>query len=149
MKIISNNKKAFHDYYILTKYEAGIELFGSEVKSVREGRINLKDSFCKIKDREVFLFNVHISPYTNASIFNHEPERIRKLLLHKNEILKLRQRIKEESLTLIPLKVYITEKGLIKIELGLAKGKQLHDKRDTLAKRDFERKVKKDLKYNY
>ena len=147
MKILSNNKKAYHDYFILKEYEAGIELFGSEVKSIKEGRCNLKDGYCKIKNREVFLYNIHVSPYTNASIFNHDPERPRKLLMHKYEILKIHNKIKEEGLTLIPLKLYL-KNGLIKVEIGLAKGKKNYDKRETLAKKDFERKVKKNLKYD-
>lgn len=148
MKIITNNKHATYQYHILEKYEAGIELRGSEVKSLREGRINLKDAFCKIENGEIFLYNAHINQYKNASLFNHDPERPRKLLMHKYEILKLDQKVKEKGLTIVPLKMYFNEKGLVKVEIALVKGKKLYDKREDLAKRDLERRIKKSLKYD-
>ncbi|HOO74786.1 MAG TPA: SsrA-binding protein SmpB [Tepiditoga sp.] len=148
MKILSNNKKAFYDYIILEKFEAGIELFGSEVKSIKEGRANLKDGFCRIQKNEVFMYNTHVSPYVNASIFNHAPERVRKLLMHKREIIKLNNKIKEGGLTLVPTKIYSNEKGLIKVEICLAKGKKSYDKRDALAKKDFQKKLNKKVKYD-
>ncbi|MDN5341779.1 SsrA-binding protein SmpB [Oceanotoga sp. DSM 15011] len=148
MKIITNNKKAYHDYFILDKFEAGISLTGSEVKSIKNGHINIKDSYCKVKNREAYLNNANITPYGNSSIFNHEPLRQRKLLLHKEELRKIQEKLKKEKLTIIPLKIYITEKGLIKLEIGLAKGKKQYDKRETLAKKDFERKMKRTIKYD-
>ncbi|GAB6188505.1 SsrA-binding protein SmpB [Marinitoga arctica] len=148
MKIITNNKHATYQYHILEKYEAGIELLGSEVKSLRDGRVNLKDAFCKIENGEIFLYNAHISQYKNASVFNHDPERPRKLLMHKYEILKLDQKVKEKGLTIIPLKMYFNEKGLIKVEIALVKGKKLYDKREDIAKRDLERRIKKSIKYD-
>lgn len=147
MKIITNNKKATHDFFIEETYQAGIELKGSEVKSIKEGRINLKDSFAKIKKNEVLLYNVNISPYKQSAMFNHEPERPRKLLLHKYEIRKINQKIKQDKSTIIPLKVYINDRGLIKVDVAIAKGKKKYDKRETLAKRDFDRKLRKTEKY--
>lgn len=148
MKIITNNKHATYQYHILEKYEAGIELRGSEVKSLREGRINLKDAFCKIENGEIFLYNAHISQYKSASVFNHDPERPRRLLLHKYEILKLEQKVKEKGLTIVPLKMYFNEKGLVKVEIALVKGKKLYDKREDIAKRDLERRIRKSIKYD-
>jgi SsrA-binding protein len=148
MKIITNNKQATYQYHILEKYEAGIELKGSEVKSLREGRVNLKDAFCKIEKGEIFLYNAHISQYKNASLFNHDPERPRRLLMHKYEILKLDQKVKEKGLTIIPLKMYFNEKGLAKVEIALVKGKKLYDKREDIAKKDMERRLRKSIKYD-
>ena len=147
MAITIKNKKARHDYHIIDSFETGIELKGSEVKSLRQGKANLKDSFAKIKNREIFLYNFHISPYENSSVFNHEPERVRKLLMHKTEIRKLDTKLKQGGYTLVPLKVYFNNKGTAKIELALAKGKKLYDKRETAAKKDFERKIKKNIKF--
>jgi len=144
-KIVTINRKAYHDYIILETYEAGIELVGTEVKSLREGKCNLKDSYATIKDGEIFLLNVHISPYSHGTAFNHEPTRTRKLLLHRSEIDKLTGKIKERGLTLVPLKVYF-KKGRAKVELGLAKGKHTYDKRKDIAKRDTERELKREMK---
>lgn len=148
MKIIVNNKKARHDFFIEETYQAGIELHGSEVKSIKEGRISLKDSYAKVKKNEVFLHNVNISPYKQSAMFNHEPERPRKLLLHKYEIIKIDQKIKQDKSTIIPLKVYIDDRGLIKVDIAIAKGKKKYDKRETIAKRDFDRKLRKVEKYD-
>ncbi len=145
-KIITNNKKAFHDYFILETFEAGIALKGTEVKSVKQGKINLKDSYAKIKNGELFLFNAHISPYKHGNLFNHEPTRTRKLLLHKKEIDRIAGKINEKGLTLIPLKIY-QKKGLIKVELGLGKGKKIHDKREEIKRKDIEREIRYETKY--
>jgi len=147
MKIVANNKKAFHEYSMSDFMEAGIELTGSEVKSVRNGKVSFKDSFCKVESYEIFLYNLHISPYENASIFNHDPERPRKLLLHKKEILRLNERVRKEGFTIIPTKIYFNESGLIKVEIAVAKGKKVFDKREDLAKKDLERRMRKTEKY--
>jgi SsrA-binding protein len=148
MKTVVNNKKARHDFFIEETYQAGVELYGSEVKSIKEGRISLKDSYAKVKKNEVFLHNVNISPYKQSAMFNHEPERPRKLLLHKYEIIKIDQKIKQDRSTIIPLKVYIDDRGLIKVDIAIAKGKKKFDKRETIAKRDFNRKLRKIEKYD-
>lgn len=144
-KIISTNRKAFHEYHIFDKFNAGMVLTGTEIKSIRKGAINLKDSFVKIDDAEVFLYNCHISPYEQGNRYNHEEKRTRKLLLNKKEIDKLIGRIKKDGYAIVPLEVYI-ENGWAKIEIALAKGKKLYDKRDDLAKkaqaRDIDRAVK-------
>lgn len=147
-KIVTTNRKAFHDFTIFDKYEAGIVLKGTEIKSIRTGAINLKDSFCKIDDNEIFLYNCHISPYENGNRFNHEPKRIRKLLLTKKEILKMQAKVKQEGYTIVPLEVYFKQ-GLAKIEIGLAKGKKLHDKRDAIAKKDQNREMQRASKISY
>ncbi|MCS7234041.1 MAG: SsrA-binding protein SmpB [Synergistetes bacterium] len=147
MKIIAQNKKAFHDYEILETYEAGIVLQGSEIKSIRDGRVNLKDSYAKVKEGELWLYDMHISPYDKASFFNHDPLRPRKLLLHKKEIVRLIGKVNERGLTLIPLKLYINDRGKAKIELALAKGKKLHDKRKAIAEKDLRRELERALKY--
>ncbi|KUK14386.1 MAG: SsrA-binding protein SmpB [Synergistetes bacterium] len=147
MKLIAQNKKAYHDYDIIETYEAGIVLQGSEIKSVREGRVNLKDSYAKPKGGELWLYDMHISPYDKASFFNHDPLRPRKLLLHKHEIIRLIGKVNERGLTLIPLKIYINERGKAKIELALAKGKKLHDKRKAIAERDLKRELERTMKY--
>jgi SsrA-binding protein len=147
MKIVANNKKAFHEYSMSDFMEAGIELAGSEVKSVRNGKVSFKDSFCKVENYEIFLYNLHISPYENASIFNHDPERPRRLLLHKKEILRLNERVRKEGFTIIPTKIYFNESGLIKVEIAVAKGKKVFDKREDLAKKDLERRMRKTEKY--
>lgn len=146
IKILSTNRKAFHDYHILEKIEAGIVLKGTEVKSAREGKVNLKDSYATIKNNELFLFNLHISPYHHGTAFNHDPSRIRKLLLHRKEINKLIGKIKERGLTIIPLKVYL-RRGHIKLEIALVKGKKLYDRRDDISKRDMEREIQRELKH--
>ncbi len=144
-KIISTNRKAFHEYHIFDKFNAGMVLTGTEIKSIRKGAINLKDSFVKIDDAEVFLYNCHISPYEQGNRYNHEEKRTRKLLLNKREIDKLIGRIKKDGYAIVPLEVYL-ENGWAKIEIALAKGKKLYDKRDDLAKkaqaRDIDRAVK-------
>ena len=145
-KNVTTNRKAFHDYLIFEKYVAGIVLTGTEIKSIRKGTINLKDSFCKIEDNEVFLYKCHISPYEQGNRFNHDPERKRKLLLTKKEILKLQSKVKEQNYALIPLEVFFAG-SLAKIEIGLAKGKKLHDKRDDMAKKDQKREMERAMKY--
>lgn len=146
MKIIAKNKKAFFNYEILGSYEAGISLLGSEVKSIREGKISLKESYAEIKGGEVFLVNCHISPYEAANIFNHEPTRERKLLLHRQEIKRLTGKIKEKGLTLIPTKVMINDKGKVKVEVSLARGKRVYQKREAIKEKDREREMRAELK---
>jgi SsrA-binding protein len=146
MKIISTNKKAYFNYEILETYEAGISLVGSEVKSIREGRISLKESYAEIKDGEVFLVNCNISPYEPANRFNHEPRRERKLLLHRSEIKRLIGKILEKGLTLVPTKVLINDKGKVKIEISLAKGKRAYQKREIIKERDREREMRAEMK---
>ena len=146
---IAKNRKAYHDYFISDEYEAGISLLGTEVKSIRNGQINLKDSYAKLKNNEVILVNCHISPYTHAGITNHEPERPRKLLLKKREIQKIRKSIEEKGNSLIPLRVYINSKGLIKIALGMGKGKRNYDKRAALADKQSQRELDRIRKENY
>ncbi len=144
-KDIASNRKAFHDYFVLDRYEAGIELAGTEVKSIRAGNINLKDSFCTIKNNEIFIRGMHISPYSHGNIFNKDPVRPRKLLMHKKEIVKLNSRIMQDGVALIPLSIYF-KGSLIKIELGLCKGKKLHDKRDSEAEKESRRNIERTLK---
>ncbi len=146
-KAVAQNKKAYHDYFVLEKFEAGIELFGTEVKSIREGRLNLKDAWCSIKDGEIFVNGMHISPYEHGNIFNRDPMRVRRLLMHKREIMRLLGQTKQEGLTLIPLSVYFV-RGRAKLEVGLCKGKKLYDKRDTAAKKDAARNIERSMK-NY
>jgi SsrA-binding protein len=146
MKIIAKNKKAFFNYEILGSYEAGISLMGSEVKSIREGKISLKESYAEIKGGEVFLVNCHISPYESANRFNHEPTRERKLLLHRQEIKRLTGKIKEKGLTLIPTRVMINEKGKVKVEVSLAKGKRVYQKREAIKEKDQKREMRAELK---
>ena len=145
MKIISQNKKAHHDYFLLDTYEAGIELKGTEIKSVRLGNVNLKDSFVRIKNNEVYVENMHIAPYDHGNIFNHDPLRSRRLLLHRAEINKLIGKVKEKGYALVPLKLYFKH-GLVKLELALAVGKKLYDKRQDMAKRDAKREMERALK---
>ena len=147
-KIITTNRKAFHDFTIFEKYEAGIVLTGTEIKSIRIGAINLKDSFCKIDNNEFFLYNCHISPYENGNRYNHEPKRTRKLLLTKKEILKMQTKVKKEGYTIVPLEIYFKQ-ALAKIEIGLAKGKKIHDKREDIAKKDQKREMARASKINY
>lgn len=145
IKILATNKKAYHDFFIEDSYEAGIELQGSEVKSIRNGAINLKDSYVQIKDGEAMLINTHISPYSKGSHFNPEPRRTRRLLLHKYEIRKLRQKVLEKGYTIVPVKVYLKQ-GLVKIEIALAKGKDAPDKRRTIMEREVKREMERHLK---
>ena len=148
IKLIAQNKKAFHDFFIEETYECGIELVGTEVKSLREGRVNLKDSYASVSNGEVYIKNMHISPYEKGNIFNKDPLRERKLLLHKYEILKLVGKIKEKGYSLIPTKIYL-KNSLMKVELALAKGKKLYDKREDIAKKDAKRDMERKLKdYN-
>ena len=145
VKQIAQNRKAYHEYFILEKFEAGIELFGTEVKSIRQGDVNLKDAFCSVKDGELLVRSMHISPYEKGNIFNRDPLRARRLLMHKREIRNLHARIKQDGLTLIPLSVYFKD-SLVKLQLGLAKGKKLHDKRETAASRDAGREMDRQRK---
>ena len=145
VKIVAKNSKAYHDYFIEEKYEAGIELAGTEVKSIRMGNVNLKDSFCIIKDGQMSVLGMHISPYEKGNIFNRDPLRVKKLLLHKGEINKLVGKIAEKGFTLVPLKVYF-KGSLVKVEIGLAKGKKLYDKRADIAKKDMRREAEKEFK---
>ena len=145
VKIVAKNSKAFHDYFIEDKYEAGIELAGTEVKSIRQGNVNLKDSFCIIKDGEISVLGMHISPYEKGNIFNKDPRRNRKLLMHKREIMRLFGKIKQDGYSLIPLSIYF--KGpYVKLEVGLARGKKLYDKRDSAAKKDAKREIDRAMK---
>jgi SsrA-binding protein len=146
VKVIASNKAAYHNYEIAESVEAGIALLGSEVKSVREGRISLKDSYGEVKGGEVFLINSHISPYEPANRFNHEPLRQRKLLLHRQEIKRLIGKIKEKGFTLIPTKVLLTDKGKIKVEISLAKGKRSYQKKRAIKERELKREVQAELK---
>ena len=141
-KIIAKNKQAYHEYFIEEKYEAGLVLAGTEVKSIRQGKVNLKDSFCRIENGEVFLLGMHISPYDQGNRFNHDPLRPKKLLMHRAEIRKLDQQIKRQGYTLVPLKIYLKD-GLMKLELGLCKGKNVHDKRDVAAEKDAKREIER------
>ena len=146
--IITTNRKAFHDYNISEKFVAGIVLTGTEIKSIRNNAINLKDSFCKIDEMEMFLHNCHISPYDKGNRYNHEEKRTRKLLLTKKEILKISNKIKKDGYTVIPLEVFIV-KGLAKVEIGLAKGKKLYDKRDDMVKKEQKRDIERLSKNKY
>ena len=144
-KTISTNRKAYHDYFVEETCEAGISLLGTEVKSIREGRANLKDSYAIIKGGEVFLFNCHISPYSHGNIQNHEPLRTRKLLLHKKEIQRLWGKLTQKGFTLIPLKIYF-KNGRVKVEIGLCKGKRQYEKRETLKEKEAKREIQRHLK---
>lgn len=145
MKVIAQNKKASHDYYLLEKYECGIVLLGTEIKSIREGKVNIKDSYALIRDEQAYLLNMHIAKYKQGNIFNHDETRSRKLLLHKKQIIKINNKVMQDTLTLIPTKVYI-EKGLCKVEIALAKGKKNYDKRQSLKEKDTKRRLDKVLK---
>ena len=146
-KVISTNRKAFHDFLIYEKYVAGLVLVGTEIKSIRKGAVNLKDSFAKIEKGEIFLYNCHISKYEQGNRYNHEPERVRKLLLNKKEILKMEGKIKKEGYTIVPLESFLS-RGYAKLEIGLAKGKKLYDKREDLTKKTQNRDIQRKLK-NY
>lgn len=138
IKEIAQNRKAFHDYFVLEKYEAGIELAGTEVKSVRAGQVNMKDSYCSIKNGELFLRGMHISPYEKGNIFNRDPVRVRRLLMHKREINRLNSQVMQQGVALIPLSLYFKD-SKVKVEIGVCKGKKLYDKREASAKKDAQR----------
>ena len=139
-KVISTNRKAFHDFLIFDKFIAGIVLTGTEIKSIRKGMLNLKDSFAKIENNEMFLYGMHISPYEQGNRYNHKPDRVRKLLLNKREILKIQDKVKKDGVTIVPLELFLTN-GFAKLEIGLAKGKKLYDKRDAITKKTQERDI--------
>lgn len=143
--VVAKNKKAYHDYFVLETYEAGIELFGTEVKSIRSGKVNLKDSWCSIDGGEIFANGVHISPYEQGNIFNREPLRVKRLLMHKKEINRLFGTVKQQGLSLIPLSIYFVN-GRAKLEIGLCKGKKNYDKRETQAKKDAARNIERAMK---
>ena len=147
VKIIAQNKKAYHDYFVIEKYEAGIELFGTEVKSLRAGQVNLKDSFCKVYNGELYALGVHISPYEKGNIFNKDPMREKRLLMHKKEILKLFGLVGKDGYSLIPLSIYF-KGSRAKMEIGVCKGKKLYDKRESDAKRDANRMIERTMKGN-
>ena len=145
VKQVAFNKKAYHDYYIIEKYEAGVELYGTEVKSIRQGNINLKEAFCMVKDGELFARGMHISPYEKGNIFNRDPIRPKRLLMHKREINRLYDRIRQDGLALVPLSVYF-KNSRVKLEIGLARGKKLHDKRNTESERTTDRDIERSMK---
>ena len=145
IKLIANNKKAYHDYFILETVEAGIELFGTEVKSIRMGHCSIKEAYVEIRDGQIFVDGMHIAPYEKGNLFNRDPLRKRRLLMHKNEIRKLGQKIREKGFTLVPLRVYF-KGSLVKVEVGLAKGKKLYDKRADIAAKDIRREAERDFK---
>ncbi len=149
MKILAQNKKAYHDYFIEDTYEAGIALKGTEIKSVRKGSANLKDSYIQIKQGEAYILGMHIAPYEQGNIFNHDPLRTRKLLLHKKEILKLERQIKENGYTIVATKLYFDQGSKAKLEVALARGKKLYDKREDLKAKDAKRDIEKALKNVY
>ena len=149
IKLIANNKKAYFDYFVLDKYECGIELFGTEVKSIRMGQCSIKEAWVRIDNKlEVYIMGMHINPYERGNIFNKDPLRVRKLLLHKIEIRKLSSKLNEKGLTLVPLQVYL-KSGLVKVELGLCQGKKNYDKRDTLKAKDSKREIAREFKQVY
>lgn len=145
-RIVAQNRKAYHDYFVEDKYEAGISLAGTEVKSIRQGTLNLKDSFCIVKDGEIFVHGMHVSPYEKGNIFNKDPLRPRRLLMHKREINKLYSLIKQDGYAIIPLSVYFNEKSKVKLEIGVCKGKKLYDKRDAAAAKDAKREIDRTMK---
>ena len=145
IKLAAQNRKAHHDYFVEDRYEAGIELFGTEVKSIRNGALNLKDSFCVAKDEEIYAYSLHISPYEQGNIFNRDPDRPKRLLLHKREIRKLHDLQKQDGYALIPLSVYF-KNSRVKVEVGLCKGKKTYDKRDAVAKRDAKREMERAMR---
>ena len=145
VKLVANNKKAYHDYFIEERCEAGIELFGTEVKSIRMGKCSIKESFIRIERGQVYIYGMHISPYEKGNIFNKDPLRVRKLLMHRAEINRLDSKLAEKGLTLVPLQVYF-KGSLVKVEVGLARGKKLYDKRQDIAKKDARREVERDYK---
>mgnify|MGYP002562272584 CR=1 FL=1 len=145
VKQIAANRKAYHDYFVEEKFEAGLELCGTEVKSIRQGNVNLKDSYCIVKDGQMLVHGMHVSPYEKGNIFNRDPVRPRRLLMHKREILRLFAKVKQDGYAIIPLQVYFSG-SLVKIEIGLAKGKKLYDKRETIAKKDQKREAQREFK---
>lgn len=145
IKLIANNKKAYHDYFIENKYEAGVALHGTEVKSIRMGKCSIKESFIRVERGEVFVYGMHISPYEKGNIFNKDPLRPKKLLLHRDEINKMEGKISEKGFTLVPLQVYL-KGSLVKVEIGIAKGKKLYDKREDIAKKDMRREAEREFK---
>lgn len=145
-KVVATNRKALHDYFIEERLEAGIVLTGTEVKSLREGRVNLQDSYASVDDGEIFLHHCHISPYSHGNIMNHDPLRTRKLLLHRKEINKLIGRTQQQGFTLVPLRIYFTQRGQAKVELALAKGKKQYDRRETIKAREAGREVERAIK---
>ena len=145
-QVAATNRRAYHDYFIEEKFEAGIVLTGTEVKSLRDGRANLQDSYASVKDGEVFLYHCHISPYSHGNLMNHDPLRVRKLLLHKKEINKLLGKTQQKGLTLVPLRIYFSERGKAKVELGLAKGKKQYDRRESIKAREAGREVERAIK---
>ena len=145
IKPVAGNRKAFHEYFVLERFEAGIELAGTEVKSIRAGEVNLKDSFCTVKNGELFVRGMHVSPYEHGNIFNKDPVRPRRLLMHKREIMKLNSRVMQDGVALIPLSLYFKD-SRVKVELGLCKGKKLHDKRDSEADRQSKRDIDRIMK---
>ena len=147
VKTVAQNKKAYHDYFVDEKYEAGIALFGTEVKSIRMGQVNLKDTYCSLKGGELFVIGMHVSPYEKGNIFNREPRRERKLLMHKREIMKLGGLMTQKGYTLVPLSLYFSGKNL-KVEIGLCRGKKLYDKRDALAEKQVNREMDRQMKGN-
>ena len=148
MKLVANNKKAYHDYFIEEKYECGIALHGTEVKSLRMGKCSIKEAFIRIENGEVFVYGMHISPYEKGNIFNKDPLRVKKLLMHRQDIRKLLGKIKEKGYTLVPLQVYFS-RGKAKAEIGLARGKKLYDKREDIAKKDARREAERAVKGKY
>ena len=145
IKVAAQNRKAYHDYFVEEKYEAGIELAGTEVKSIRAGTVNLKDAYCGVKDGELFVHGIHISPYEKGNIFNKDPERVRRLLMHKWEIRKLHALVKQDGYTLVPLSLYFKD-SRVKVEVGLCKGKKNYDKRAAIAQRDTRREIERTMK---
>ena len=145
IKLVANNKKAYHDYFIEEKYEAGIELFGTEVKSIRQGKCSIKEAYVSVDKGECFVEGMHISPYEKGNIFNRDPLRRRRLLLHKREIYKLAGQVQQKGYTLVPLEVYF-KRGRVKVEIGLARGKKLYDKRETIKRKDERREIERDFK---
>jgi SsrA-binding protein len=145
VKIVAQNKKAYHDYFVEEKFEAGIELFGTEVKSIRAGNVNLKDCYCDIKNGELFVIGMHISPYEHGNIFNRDPLRQRRLLMHKREIMRLHGQVAQKGMSLIPLSLYFS-RSHVKVELGLCRGKKMYDKRDSIAARDANREIDRRMK---
>ncbi len=147
IKIVATNRKASHEYFLLERFEAGIALQGSEIKSIRAGQISLAEAYVQVDDRQAWLMDAHVAPYEQASIFNHEPRRPRRLLLHRAEIRQLWNEVRQKGVTIIPVRVYLKE-GRAKIEIALAKGKKLYDKREAIAKRDAEREIERNYKQN-
>jgi SsrA-binding protein len=147
LKIVTTNSKARHNYEILDKFETGIELKGTEVKSLRNSSANINDAYCVIRNGEIFIENMHIAPYAGGNIFNHDPLRRRRLLMHKKEIIRLNSKIDQKGLTIVPLRVYFNEKGKAKVEIALARGKHLYDKREDMVKREIDMNLRKKIKY--